>query len=71
MAKLRGRTYYSEKIKGTPGNYSWASQFDITDGYLGISQYEGDAVKDRILLSPNQVKELLDFVAIKRAARAA
>ena len=73
MARLTGRTYYSEKIKVTPRNYGWAVSFDITDGYFGITQYDDDGkkIKDRILLSPAQFKELVDFAGIKRSARAA
>lgn len=71
MAKNTGRTTYSEKIKGTPANYGWQVRFDDTDGYLGITQYEGEVVKDRVLLSPAQAKELVNFVSGKKAARAA
>lgn len=66
-----GRTTYSEKIKGARGNYDWAVRFDLTDGYLGVNQYEGEKLKERILLSPAQVRELLNFVTGKKAARAA
>lgn len=59
-------TTYSGLIKGTRGNYGWSARFDISEsGYLGISQFEGDAVKDRVLLSPAQVKELLAFCGRK------
>lgn len=69
MAK--GDTQYSERIKGARGNYGWQVRFDMTNGYLGITQIDGEAVKDRVLLSPAQVQELLDFVGKKKAARAA
>ena len=69
MAK--GDTHYSERVRGARGNYDWAARFDLTDGYLGITQFEGDAVKDRVLLSPAQVQALLDFVGKKKTARAA
>jgi len=35
--------------------------FDMTGGYLGITQLEGETVKDRFSVA-RQVKELLDFV---------
>lgn len=66
-----GRTHYSQKIKGNRGNHNFQSRFDMSDGYLGITQWDGETVTDRVLLSPAQVKELLDFVAKKPAARAA
>lgn len=65
------RTHYSEKIKGDRGNFDWAVRFDISGGYLGITQFEGEAIKDRVLLSPTQVQELLGFVGKKKTARAA
>jgi len=56
-------TTYSAKIPGVRGNYGWPIRFDLSnDGFLGITQFDGEAVKDRILLSPRQVKELLTFV---------
>jgi hypothetical protein len=64
-------TTYSEKIKGARGNYDWHARFDITDGYLGITQIDGESVKDRVLLSPEQVQELLKFVGQKKTSRAA
>lgn len=69
MAK--GDTQYSERIRGARGNFDWAARFDMTDGYFGITQFEGEAVKDRVLLSPAQVLELLDFVGKKKTTRAA
>ena len=38
---------YSEKIKGNPGNYDWQVRFDLTDGYLGITQFEGEQGIDK------------------------
>ena len=63
MAKERGITHYSEKLDGEPANHNLVARYDITDGLLGVTQWDGDTVKDRVLLSPNQVKELLAFVA--------
>lgn len=62
MALDNTRTRYSEKIKGDRRNYDWLARFDMTGGYLGITQLDGETVTDRVLLSPAQVKELLDFV---------
>jgi len=66
-----GLTTYSEKIKGSEGNYDWEVRFDLTDGFLGITQFEGQTVKDRVLLSPAQVRQLLAFVTEKKTRRAA
>lgn len=65
---MNGKTYYSEKIKGTRRNYDWAVGFDLTDGFLGITQFDGETVKDRVLLSPAQVRELLNFATGKKQA---
>lgn len=65
-----GRTIYSEKIKGVPSNHNFAVRFDDTDGHLGITQFDGEAVSDRVLLSPDQVRKLLNFVAGKKARAA-
>jgi hypothetical protein len=67
---MKGRTYYGEKIKGSPGNYGWQVRFDVTNGYLGISQYDGEILKDRVLLSPAQVRQLVEFVAEKKSRAA-
>ena len=66
-----GTTTYSDKVKGDRGNYSWIARFDLTDGYLGITQFDGEAVKDRVLLSPAQLQELLDFIGNKKTIRVA
>jgi hypothetical protein len=66
-----GRTRYSDKIKGSRGNFDLLARFDLTNGHLGITQFEGDAVKDRVLLSPAQVQELLNFISSKKTNRAA
>lgn len=65
MAK--GITRYSARIEGARGNYKWPVRFDVTDGFLGISQIEDDKVKDRVLLSPKQVKAMTAF--LKPAAK--
>lgn len=66
---MDGRTYYSDKIDGERGNYGWPVRYDLTDGYVGITQTEGDVVKDRVLLSPKQVKELTRFIEQKPHSR--
>lgn len=59
-----GDTVYSERISGERGNYGWSVRFDMTDtGFLGISQFDGEQVKDRVLLSPDQVSKLSRFVS--------
>lgn len=61
-------TTYGDMIKGDRRNYNWASRFDLTeDGYLGITQFDGVTVKDRVLLSPKQVKELAAFIEANSA----
>lgn len=62
-------TKYSDTIYGDRGNFEWPSRFDWTGGYLGITQTEDGAVKDRVLLSPEQVKELMDFVEKNKRRR--
>lgn len=60
----RGITDYSDRIEGTPQNHHWSVQFDVTDGYVGITQFESGqtAVRDRVLLSPDQFAALVAFV---------
>jgi hypothetical protein len=63
MPKLvDGQTYYSERIKGERRNYNWPVRFDLTDGLLGITQLGDETVRDRVLLSPKQVQEMLKFL---------
>jgi hypothetical protein len=71
MQMATGRTHYSEKIKGNRGNHNFQARLDLSDGYLGITQWDGESITDRVLLSPTQVQELLDFVGKKKSARAA
>lgn len=62
MATEEGVTNYSEKIDGEKRNHHKTARFDLTDGFLGITQTDSDRVVDRVLLSPHQVKKLLAFV---------
>jgi hypothetical protein len=52
-----GTTTYSGEVRGDDGNHQQAVLFDITDGYVGISQG-----KDRVLLTPLQWRALKVFV---------
>jgi hypothetical protein len=61
----RERTDYSPVLPGERGNYNWPVRYDMTGGFLGITQIEGDTVKDRVLLSPKQVRELTAFIRKK------
>ena len=66
-----GVTRYGGKIDGDSGNYGWHVRFDANDdGYVGISQYDGQTLTDRVLLSPNQVRALVTFVGKRSAGRA-
>lgn len=63
------RTHYSDEIPGARGNYNWPVTYDLTGGFLGITQKdENGKVKDRILLSPKQAQELTRFLARQSAA---
>lgn len=57
-------TEYGEHVEGDAGNYFWKTRFNITDGYVGITQSDAPHVNDtsRVLLSPDQVKALIRFV---------
>jgi hypothetical protein len=58
----KGMTKYSATVPGTARNYNWPIRFDKTDGFVGITQLETDGrIKDRVLLSPKQITELLLF----------
>lgn len=63
-------TVYSEKIPGEKRNYYWAVRFDNTgleeyaheEGFIGITQFdEHGNVKERVLLSPAQVRAFVKF----------
>ncbi len=63
---------YSNTIPGAHRNWNWPTRFDLTGGKirgcLGITQWnqDGTRVNDRVLLSPAQVKELIEFVGASR-----
>ncbi len=70
------KTVYSDKIPGGKRNYRWPVRFDRTGGKvrgcIGINQYSsetgdaGERLVDRVLLSPAQMTELLEFVGASR-----
>jgi len=57
-------TKYSDDVEGDDGNFNQAVRFDITDGYIGITQSEIHDVQ-RVLLTPRQVKKMLIFLKRK------
>lgn len=52
---------YSRRIAGDRRNHRWPVQYDIADGYCGITQW-GREFPDRVLLSPGQVRALIKFL---------
>lgn len=58
-----GEIEYSDKVQGDAQNFNQSVKFDKQEGYIGIIQYDGDAVRDRVLLSPKQLKALISFAA--------
>jgi hypothetical protein len=55
-----GKTVYSKKIPGAPGNYGWPVTFAKTDGYVLIYQ-EKELGIEAVLISPAQLRELIAF----------
>jgi hypothetical protein len=57
-------TVWSNQFAGDDTNYDLWVQFDLTDGYLGLSQGQKDYTKvdARILLTPAQVELLKAFL---------
>ena len=61
--KMKGITRYSAVVKGGSGNWRRDVRFDVTDGYVGISAYEGgNKPIQRVLLTPKQFEALKVFV---------
>lgn len=61
--KETGLVVRSKKFPGDRGNFDWEAQFDLTDGYLGLTQDQGDPNGlQRVLLSPGQKRALLAFL---------
>lgn len=66
----KGITRYSKDVPGTRTNWNKTVRFDLTDGCLGISQWEKKGgVDDRVLLNKSQVAALLKFIGAKRPVR--
>lgn len=61
----RGEIIYSEDIGGDLRNHRLPVKFDWSDGYFGITQKEGKTI-DRVLLSPRQIRALIEFVKTNR-----
>jgi hypothetical protein len=58
-----GSTSYSDKVLGDAANYNQSVRFDVTDKYVGITQFdENGKVNDRVLLTPKQAKELAEWI---------
>lgn len=56
-------TFYSVRIEGDKRNHQFPVQFDATDGYIGIEQFDGESrVQDRVLLTPKQAEALVKFI---------
>ena len=66
--RARGRVYYSAEIEGAHGNYAWPVEFDVVDGYIGITQRTHRNI-ERVLLSPAQFRALVAFVERGEHAR--
>jgi hypothetical protein len=67
-------TRYSAKFPGVRANFGQPVRFDLTAGFLGITQWDApDAktVRDRVLLSRKQVDALLAFLGAERKRRKA
>jgi hypothetical protein len=60
---MRGITKYSKVYPGTRANHNYHTRFDVTDGLVGISQWDDKkSAHERVLLSKEQSKALLKFV---------
>lgn len=75
MGRIDGRseTRYSDRIEGTAGNWNKPVRFDwTTQGFVGITQW-ADAkqthVDDRVLLTKEQVRQLIAFIKRRGYAR--
>ena len=66
---MKGETIYSRKFPGSRGNHRNACRFDLTNGFLGITETNPSEPEhcERVLLSPIQVKALLTW--LKRRGR--
>ena len=58
----RNEIEYSQWIPGAVGNYAWPARFEETHGFVAIDQKRDDGRIERVLLSPKQVRALLNFI---------
>lgn len=63
---MRRISTYSNELKGAKGNFNQPARFDMSRGFLGITQ-KTEAGIDRVLLSPGQVRALVAFVQKSKA----
>lgn len=62
-------TQYSAAITGDKGNHLFPVRFDLTGQYLGITTTDPvDGTIERVLLSPAQVRALIQFVTLERGS---
>jgi hypothetical protein len=61
MSKLN-TTEYSDEFAGNKRNYNLPVRFDLTGGYLGITQSPGSGHSERVLLTPAQVRRLIGWL---------
>lgn len=62
-----GITKYSRVVAGTHANHDLTARFDLTDGILGITQWQPDSRQhERVLLNKKQVEEMLQFLNGKK-----
>lgn len=62
-----GLTKYSRLVGGTRANHNLSARFDLTDGFLGITQFDSNTKKsERVLLNRKQVAEMLQFINGKK-----
>lgn len=55
-------TYYSDDWIGDRGNYDWSVNADWCRGYIGVNQKKDDGTMERVLLSPRQTRELVEWL---------
>lgn len=70
MSRGPDDVWYSPVIAGDDGNYGQPVRFDRTrDGYVGITQTTTDSSAARVLLTSEQMRALVKFVAGQRMRR--
>lgn len=59
----KDETVYSDMIEGDKTNHEMPVRFDLSGcGYVRVVQYDGEMVKDVVLMTPKQFNELVKFV---------